>query len=273
MGRASTSIVGLLLVGALAVPASADAAQRRRDGSDQNDRQRASQGEERAGRQRERAVPRARVDDRQTQQQREMQAQQQRESEVQRQRQFEARRQREAEVRRQAEINRQRDQRRDNERWRDNDGRRDNDRWRNSGRPSYAYRGPRTVIVPRVVRPRIVTVVPYRPYVYRPRLGLGVYYGSNGYPYGYTPRGYYDPIPGRLYGGLRITDAPHEAQVFADGYYVGIVDDFDGVFQHLNLEVGPHRIEVRLPGYDDSAVVFDVVIQPGRTITYRADWY
>ena len=106
--------------------------------------------------------------------------------------------------------------------------------------------------MPRVVRPRIVTVVPYRPYVYRPRLGLGLYYGSNGaYPYGYTPRGYYDPIPGRIYGGLRITDAPHEAQVFADGYYVGIVDDFDGVFQHLNLEVGPHRIEVRLPGYDD----------------------
>ena len=59
--------------------------------------------------------------------------------------------------------------------------------------------------------------------------------------------------------------------MFADGYYVGIVNDFDGVFQHLNLEAGPHRIEVRVPGYDD-AVEFDVFIQPGRTITFRADW-
>ena len=247
-GRLLTSI---LLVGALAaVPASVNGAQRRRDGSDQGDRQRTTQGEDRAGRQR--AVPRARVEDRRNEDA-------QRRAEA-------AQRQRDAEIRRQAEIDRQHDQ------WRDNDRRRDDDRWRGNGRPSYAYRGPRTVIVPRVVRPRIVTVVPYRPYVYRPRLGYGVYYGAHGYPYGYTPRGYYDPIPGRLYGGLRITDAPHEAQVFADGYYVGIVDDFDGVFQHLNLEAGPHRIEVRLPGYDES-VVFDVVIQPGRTITYRADWY
>jgi hypothetical protein len=141
-------------------------------------------------------------------------------------------------------------------------------------RPYYSngrYRRP-VVIVPRVVRPRVVAVIPYRPYVYRPRLSLGVLYGHGGaYPYGYTPRGYYDPIPGRLYGGLRIKDAPHEAQVFADGYYVGIVDDFDGVFQHLNLEAGPHSIEVRLPGIDE-ALTFDVVIQPGRTITYRAEW-
>jgi hypothetical protein len=128
----------------------------------------------------------------------------------------------------------------------------------------------RAVIVPRVIRPSIITVVPYQPYVYRPRLGLGAYYGSSGlYPYGYTPRGYYDPIPGRVYGGLKIKGAPREAQVFADGYYVGIVDDFDGVFQHLNLEAGPHTIEVQFPGAD--AISFDVFVQAGRTITLRAD--
>ena len=60
----------------------------------------------------------------------------------------------------------------------------------------YGY-GSRTIIVPRFITPRYVTVVPYRPYVYRPSFGLGVYYGTGGsYPYGYTPRGYYDPIPG-----------------------------------------------------------------------------
>ncbi len=141
-------------------------------------------------------------------------------------------------------------------------------------RPYYSRGGyaPRTVIVPRYIRPSIVTVVPYRPYVYRPRFGIGVYYGAGGsYPYGYTPRGYYDPLPGRPYGGLRITDAPREAQVFADGYYVGIVDDFDGVFQHANLEAGTHRIEVQAPGYE--SVAFDVMVQPGRTMTLRADMY
>jgi hypothetical protein len=164
-----------------------------------------------------------------------------------------------------------------------NNGRRDDNRYNNNGRayrpynpayrPSYGYRGynSHTVIVPRYITPRIVTVVPYRPYAYRPRLGIGVYYGANGYPYGYTPREYYDPQPGYLYGGLRITGASQIAQVFADGYYVGIVNDFDGIFQHLNLEAGPHQIEIRDPNLPP--IAFDVVIQPGKTITYRADVY
>jgi PEGA domain len=135
------------------------------------------------------------------------------------------------------------------------------------------YYPPRTVyvrpVVPRVIHPPVVTVVPYRPYVYRPSLSVGVLYGANGiYPYGYTPRAYYDPIPGRPYGGLRITGAPRDAHVFADGYYVGIVNDFDGMFQHLNLEAGPHRIEIETPGYE--RVAFDVMVQPGRTITFNA---
>jgi hypothetical protein len=174
---------------------------------------------------------------------------------------------------------------RNNNAWRDNNGwrnDRNNDRWRNNDGwhgyprgyyPAAGYRVvPRTIIVPRVIRPTIVTVAPYRPYVYHPRLSLGVFYGAGGaYPYGYTPQGYYDPLPGRYYGGLRINGAPHEAQVFADGYYVGIVDDFDGVFQHLNLEAGPHRIEIHAAGFE--SIEFDVIVQPGRTITYRADLY
>jgi hypothetical protein len=119
---------------------------------------------------------------------------------------------------------------------------------------------------------RIVTVIPWRPYYYRPHFSIGVYYGAGGYyNYGYTPSYFYDPLPGRAYGGVRITEAPREAQVFADGYYVGIVDDFDGVFQHVNLEEGQHRIEVRAPGADP--ISFDVYVQAGRTITLRADAY
>jgi hypothetical protein len=262
----------LIIAAALSVaPLSADQGRRRADS--QRGQERTT---EQADRGRARAVPRSRGADRQTERQDERRQQQQvqREEQIQRQndaRQYQAQRQYEEQRRRDDE--RRYDSRRYDNRRYDN-GRYDNGRYNNGRdyrRPEYSNRGYGRA-VPRVIRPRIVTVIPYRPYVYRPRLGIGVYYGTGGsYPYGYTPRGYYDPIPGRLYGGLRITGAPHEAHVFADGYYVGIVDDFDGVFQHLNLEAGPHRIEVEIPGYE--SVAFDVMVQPGRTTTFRADLY
>jgi hypothetical protein len=268
-----------------------DGAQRRRSGSERRGEQ--ATGDARQGR--DRAVPRRRDpeprgnvqrqnesprpyesprqyqtqrqnDQRQYQPQRQYRAERQYD-----QRQYQAQRQYDA--RRDYQGPRQYDARRDYQGPRQYDGRRDYGR-RAVPRPYYSNRGygSRTVIVPRYIRPRIVTIVPYRPYVYRPRFGMGVYYGSGGsYPYGYTPRGYYDPIPGRIYGGLRIVDAPREAQVFADGYYIGIVNDFDGVFQHANLEAGTHRILIEAPGLEP--VEFDVMIQPGRTITFRAEMY
>jgi hypothetical protein len=56
--------------------------------------------------------------------------------------------------------------------------------------------------------------------------------------------------------------------VFVDGYYMGIVDDFDGPTEHLNLTAGPHQIEIRAAGSEP--IAFNVNVQPGRTITYRA---
>jgi hypothetical protein len=67
---------------------------------------------------------------------------------------------------------------------------------------------------------------------------------------------------------VRIDLPQREAEVHVDGYFAGIVDDFDGTFQQLNLEPGPHRIEIRAPGY--GPVSFEVNIEPGRTITYRS---
>ncbi len=146
-------------------------------------------------------------------------------------------------------------------------------------RPGVGAPGARPV----VVSPRIVHVAPYRPYYYPFRPGLTVGFYAGVYPFGYYPwdYGYYNPYgyplpppayvsaqPGFAYGGVRIEGAPKDAQVFADGYYVGIVDDFDGVFQHLNLVAGPHRIEVREQGYP--AIAFDVRVEPGETITYHA---
>lgn len=116
----------------------------------------------------------------------------------------------------------------------------------------------------------------YRPYGYRPGWNLGLYFGAPysayGYPgYGYGPSagyGYYSLVPGRAYGAVRIVDAPRDAQVLVDGYYAGVVDDYDGVFQHLNLEAGAHRIEIQIPG--EPPIEFDVRVRPGETLTYHA---
>jgi PEGA domain-containing protein len=89
------------------------------------------------------------------------------------------------------------------------------------------------------------------------------YYGYNNY---YGP-GAYSPwqVSGYDIGGVRLKIRPRDAQVFVDGYYAGIVDDFDGTFQSLRLEAGGHKIEIHMPGFED--LELDVHVQPGRTIT------
>ncbi len=76
-------------------------------------------------------------------------------------------------------------------------------------------------------------------------------------------------MPGVAYGGVRIDLPQRDAQVFVDSYYTGIVNNFDGALQHLDLTPGPHHLEVRAEGYDP--IAFDVNVQPGQTITYSAD--
>ena len=172
------------------------------------------------------------------------------------------------------------------------------------GRAGAVGRAAPAVRATAVVRPGIgpggVGVAGFRPYgfgygypFFRPGLSIGFYggypYGYWGYPYGYPygyaypyPYGYYDPsvypappagyvaaAPGGGYGSVRIEGAPPDAQVFADGYYVGIVSDFDGSYKHLDLPAGAHRIEVRTAGAPPSTV--DVKVEPGQTITYHAN--
>jgi hypothetical protein len=42
---------------------------------------------------------------------------------------------------------------------------------------------------------------------------------------------------------------PRNAQVYVDGQFVGLVDDFDGSFQRLHVETGEHELQVYLEGY------------------------
>jgi PEGA domain-containing protein len=59
-------------------------------------------------------------------------------------------------------------------------------------------------------------------------------------------------------GALRLRVKPVETEVYANGYYAGVVDDFDGVFQRLYLPRGDHQITLRLPGYESHTVVVRV---------------
>lgn len=66
-------------------------------------------------------------------------------------------------------------------------------------------------------------------------------------------------------GSLRLDVEPSSVlQVYVDGYYVGTPDDLNG---ELELEAGPHKIEIRAQGYEPLS--FDVKIVAARSITYR----
>lgn len=67
-------------------------------------------------------------------------------------------------------------------------------------------------------------------------------------------------------GSLRLKVTPRDAEVFVDGQFAGLVDEFDGVFQRLHVMPGPHRIEVRAQRYEP--LTYDVLIQQHRTNTF-----
>lgn len=92
--------------------------------------------------------------------------------------------------------------------------------------------------------------------------GYAPYYGHGGYAR-------HDDDDDRDYniGSVRLKVDPAEGEVFVDGLYRGVVDDFDGVFQRLKLEAGAHQLEIRADGY--APLVFDVLVTPGETTTYR----
>ena len=48
---------------------------------------------------------------------------------------------------------------------------------------------------------------------------------------------------------MRLDVTPQNAEVYVDGYYAGVVDDFDGMLQRLRVEPGQHEITLYLEGY------------------------
>jgi hypothetical protein len=96
-------------------------------------------------------------------------------------------------------------------------------------------------------------------------------YGGYGYGGGYGggSGGYAVSREYRESGNLRLKIDPKQAQVYVDGYYVGVVDSFDGAFQKLGLDSGDHKIELKAEGFEP--LQFDVLITPGETVTYKGE--
>jgi hypothetical protein len=131
------------------------------------------------------------------------------------------------------------------------------------------------------------TAVARRPVRPRPGDGGRIIVPGGWYPWGWGGYGFagyygfYDPwwyggygyggqyYPRRDDGSVRLKVKPRDASVYVDGYYAGRVDDFDGIFQALPLEPGPHRIEMQLEGY--TALTFDVRVLPDRKITFEGE--
>ena len=98
------------------------------------------------------------------------------------------------------------------------------------------FRGRGRVVVPVVVGGGFY----YDPFFYDPWYGFG----------GWGP--YYPPYYRRFVpadASVKLEVKPSEAEVFVDGYYAGVVDDFDGVFQRLHVAPGEHELELYLQGY------------------------
>ena len=93
---------------------------------------------------------------------------------------------------------------------------------------------------------------PYRgwpSYRYRPRYPARYHHGYvhlHGY---YYPRYYYEYGSYSTHASVRLLVEPAEAEVYVDGYYAGVVDDFDGIFQRLHLTPGTHEITLRLDAF------------------------
>jgi hypothetical protein len=109
-------------------------------------------------------------------------------------------------------------------------------------------------------------------------MGYGLYSGFGWNPYVGDPmEPYYAGSGGyssgvyntREQGNLKLKVKPRNAKVYVDGYFVGLVDQFDGAFQKLPLNGGRHKVEVRADGFETAE--FDVLITPDQTVTFQGD--
>ncbi len=59
----------------------------------------------------------------------------------------------------------------------------------------------------------------------------------------------YEPIAWGPEASLRLQVTPKQTQVYVDGYYAGIADDFDATFQRMHAAPREHALTLYLEGY------------------------
>ena len=97
-------------------------------------------------------------------------------------------------------------------------------------------------------------------YFYDPYFGPYPWWHRPAYPYPYFP--VYDAR-----AQVRLVVKPSDAAVYVDGFYAGVVDDFDNLFQRLPLAPGGHEISLFLEGYRTTR--HRLYLGPGTSLTLR----
>jgi hypothetical protein len=112
--------------------------------------------------------------------------------------------------------------------------------------------------------------------VHVPFVGFGFYSSPYGYPvyampaqWGPYPYPYPYPFhpPADPGGAIRLEVKPKQAEVYVDGYYAGVVDDFDGTFQRLRVPPGEHTITLYMDGYH--SVTQKIYLEPDNTFRIK----
>ena len=84
------------------------------------------------------------------------------------------------------------------------------------------------------------------------------------YQYSYVDDYYSQPRFVEPRGGLTLETVPDKAQVYVDGFYVGLAEDFGQRGRALDLAAGSHRVELRAPDYD--MLSFSVMVEPNQIV-------
>ena len=115
------------------------------------------------------------------------------------------------------------------------------------------------VVTPPIVVPPIYVPGPYGPYYpYYPYWRPGDYVS-------YYPN---PPHPVQ-HGALVLETIPDGVEVFVDGFYEGLAEDFGLRGRPMIIPTGVHRIELRAAGYETS--MFSVVIDADEILRYRGN--
>jgi hypothetical protein len=88
------------------------------------------------------------------------------------------------------------------------------------------------------------------------------FWGPGPYPYSAAY-----PDGACLSGKVRVLATPEQADVYVDGFYAGVVDDFDGALQRLPVTPGGHAITLYLEGY--RTVTRHIAVTADSTVTLK----